>query len=59
MSRVSQCLLFSQMQMANPMNKVESYRVEGNLSVFNDTYNASESELEKHLEALRNKAKSK
>lgn len=47
------------MHMANPMNKVDSYRVERNLSVYNDTYNASESELEKHLEALRNKTKDK
>ncbi|GFH44127.1 hypothetical protein CTEN210_00601 [Chaetoceros tenuissimus] len=52
-------LILNQMQMANSRNKVESYRVEGTLSVHNETYKKSESELQKNLEALRNKAKIK
>ena len=46
--------LLDQMQLAHPNRKVESYQIDEGREVYNETHKASEADLEKYLNDIRN-----
>ena len=42
------------MLLAHPNGKVESYRVDEGIEIYNETHKTSEADLEKYLNGMRN-----
>ena len=48
------CPFLDQMQLAHPNGKVESYQIDEDREVYNETHKTSEADLEKYLNDMRN-----